>query len=194
MDEPVTLVAVLAAGAGSRFTGPDHKLRAPIGNDTVLGRSVAAALAAGVGPVAVVTGATTFALPPSVTLVANPDWARGLATSVQAAIAHARHIGATSLVVGLGDQPLVLPEAWVAVAKCPSTIAVATYDGQRGNPVKLDASCWDEMPHVGDEGARDIMNRHPEWVTEVPCPGTALDVDTEQDLAHTQRLLEGRTN
>jgi molybdenum cofactor cytidylyltransferase len=194
MARSTTLVAVLAAGRGSRFTGPDHKLRSPLGDDTVLGRSLAAALAADIGPVVVVTGATTMALPPSVTELANPHWERGLATSVQVAVAHARAIGATSLVVGLGDQPLVSAAAWAAVADSPAAIAVATYGGQRGNPVKIDASLWDELPREGEEGARALMRSHPDRVEEVPCSGTAFDVDTVEDLEHTRRLLDERND
>jgi CTP:molybdopterin cytidylyltransferase MocA len=194
MAQPGTLVAVLAAGSGSRFAGPGHKLEAPLGDATVLERSVAGALVADVGPVVVVLGATAFPLPPAAGALANPDWERGLATSLQVAIAHARSIGANRLVVGLGDQPLVTPVAWRAVAVSDARIAVATYDGVRGNPVALDASCWDDMPESGDEGARAVMRLHPEWVREVPCPGTALDVDTVEDWTLTRRLLDERTD
>lgn len=189
-----TLVAVLAAGSGSRFTGPGHKLGAPLGDATVLEHSVVNALTADIGPVVVVLGATDFPLPAAASSLANPDWRRGLATSLQAAIAHARSIGANRLVVGLGDQPLVTPEAWRAVAASDARIAVATYDGVRGNPVALDASCWDDMPDRGDEGARAVMRLHPEWVREVPCPGAALDVDTVEDWTLTRRLLDERTD
>ena len=189
-----TLVAVLAAGSGSRFAGPGHKLEAPLGDATVLERSVASALAADIGPVVVVLGATAFPLPPAATALANPGWQGGLASSLQVAIAHARAIGATRLGVGLGDQPLVTPAAWRAVAASDARVAVATYDGVRGNPVALDASSWDDMPDSGDEGARAVMRAHPEWVREVPCPGTALDVDTVEDWSLTRRLLEERTD
>lgn len=194
MATPSTLVAVLAAGAGSRFAGPAHKLDAPLGPDTVLARSVASAVAAAVGPVVVITGATPLDLPNTVTTVANPDWEKGLATSLQAAIAHARQSGATRLLVGLGDQPFITPAAWRAVANATAPIAVATYDGVRGNPVLLDASAWDAMPTTGDEGARAAMRAHPEWVEEVPCSGTAFDVDTVEDLAHAQQHLAERTD
>lgn len=189
-----TLVAVLAAGSGSRFAGPGHKLEAPLGDATVLERSVASALAADIGPVVVVLGATAFPLPLGATALANPSWQGGLASSLQVAIAHARAIGATRLVVGLGDQPLVTPAAWRAVAASDARVAVATYDGVRGNPVALDASSWDDMPDSGDEGARAVMRAHPEWVREVPCPGTALDVDTIEDWTLTRRLLDERTD
>lgn len=187
-------MAVLAAGSGSRFTGPGHKLGARVGAATVLERSVAAALAAAIGPVVVVLGATSFPLPGAVTALVNPDWEQGLATSLQVAIAHARSIGVRRLVVGLGDQPLVSPAAWQAVADADAPIAVATYDGVRGNPVALDAACWDEMPDTGDEGARAVMRRHPDWVREVSCTGTALDVDTVEDWEHVRRTIEERTD
>jgi CTP:molybdopterin cytidylyltransferase MocA len=188
-----TLVAVLAAGAGSRFTGAAHKLAAPLGPDTVLARSAAAAVSSAVGPVVVITGATPLALPDTVTAVTNPDWEDGLATSLQVAIAHARQSGATRLLVGLGDQPFVTPAAWRAVANATAPIAVATYDGVRGNPVLLDASTWDAMPTTGDEGARAAMRAHPEWVEEVPCGGTAFDVDTVEDLVRARQMLDERT-
>lgn len=194
MATPSTLVAVLAAGAGSRFHGPAHKLTAPLGRDTVLARSVAAAVAAAVGPVVVITGATPLDLPDTVTALANPDWPAGLATSLQVAIAHARNIGATRLLVGLGDQPFVTPATWQAVANASAPLAVATYDGVRGNPVLLDASTWDAMPTTGDEGARAVMRAHPEWVAEVPCAGTAFDVDTVEDLTHARQMLDERTD
>ncbi len=193
MAQPSSLVAILAAGSGSRFAGTQHKLAAPLGDHTVLERAIAVALEAAIGPVAIVTGAATFDLPPTVTVLTNPNWERGLATSLQVAIEHARRIGAECLVVGLGDQPLVSPRAWAAVADAKSRIAVATYDGVRGNPVKLDATCWHDMPHTGDEGARVVMRLHPDWVLEVPCTGTAFDVDTVQDLARTRRLLNERS-
>jgi CTP:molybdopterin cytidylyltransferase MocA len=189
-----TLVAVLAAGTGSRFTGAAHKLASPLGTDTVLARSLAAAIAADVGPVVVVTGSTTPALPTTVTTLANPDWAAGMATSLQVAISHARAIGATRLLVGLGDQPFVTPAAWRAVANTTAPIAVATYDGVRGNPVVLDAATWDAMPQAGDEGARAVMRAHPEWVAEVPCSGTAFDVDTIEDLERARQMLDERTD
>lgn len=191
MTSPLTLLAVLAAGSGSRFTGPTHKLVSPLGNATVIGAALQSALDSGLGPVAVVVGATDLPLPDQVTPLANPQWQRGLASSVQVAIAHARALGAENLVIGLGDQPLVSPAAWRAVAHTPSPIAVATYRGERGNPVKLAAAVWDEMPHEGDEGARTLMRRHPEWVTEVPCDGSAADVDTTQDLDTIRRSTEG---
>jgi molybdenum cofactor cytidylyltransferase len=183
----VTVVAVvLAAGAGSRFLGPTHKLLAPFRGHTVVEAAVAAAVTAGIGPVVVVTGAVELPIVSSADsgaiLVHNPRWAEGQATSVQVGIEHARSLGADSVVVGLGDQPLVTPEAWRSVAAATTAIAVATYEGERGNPVKLDASVWAELPTSGDHGARHLIRLRPELVSEVACAGSSADIDTQEDL------------
>ncbi|MEY4224319.1 MAG: hypothetical protein RIS33_1253 [Actinomycetota bacterium] len=187
-----TVAVVLAAGAGSRFTGPTHKLLARLGRDatgsdsldTVSGRAIGAARAAGIGPVVVVVGATD--LPADVTagcvIVRNPNWAEGQATSVQSAVTAAREQGADAVVIGLADQPFVTPDAWRAVAAATSPIAVATYDGVRGNPVRLHESVWSLLPVSGDSGARDLIRLRPELVSEVACAGSSADIDTQEDL------------
>ena len=143
---PVVSV-VLAAGAGSRFQGPGHKLDAAVGGRPVLERAVAAALTSGAGPVIVVTaGQVQTELHPSVVHVVNERWADGQVTSLHVGIAAAVELGATAVVVGLGDQPFISPDAWRAVAAADVPIAVATYDGRRGNPVRLRHDVWDLLP------------------------------------------------
>ena len=57
------IAVVLAAGSGSRFDGEGHKLTAELDGVPIADRAVGAALAADIGPVIVVTGATTPPLP-----------------------------------------------------------------------------------------------------------------------------------
>ena len=139
-------------------------------------------LRAGFDDVVVVTGAVELQVPDGVAAVHNPRWAEGQATSLALAIDRARQRELQAVVVGLADQPFVLAEAWRAVAAAPGAIAVATYDGRRGNPVKLDASVWDLLPVEGDAGARVVMGMRPELVTEVACAGSPADIDTPEDL------------
>lgn len=191
MSTVCPLVVVLAAGSGSRFTGPQHKLASTLDGTRLIDHAVRSAVAADIGPVVVVTGATALDLPDGVTRLPNPEWERGLATSLHVAVTYARTEGFSTLVIGLGDQPLVSPEAWRAVAAADSPIAVATYGGTRGNPVKLESRTWAELPTTGDEGARPVMRQHPEWVREVPCAGSAFDVDTTQDLEVLRKTTDG---
>jgi molybdenum cofactor cytidylyltransferase len=190
-DAPSVVAAVLAAGEGSRFGGGSHKLLAPLRGRPLVVWAVAAAVEAGIGRVLVVVGAVDpgpalveAGLAELVTLVPNPRWADGQATSLARAVAEAWAARAEVLVVGLGDQPFVEPEAWRRVASVSARhpIRVATYDGRRRNPVGLHRRVWDDLPVEGDEGARVLLARRPELVTEVPCPGEPADVDTVEDL------------
>lgn len=193
------VAVVLAAGAGSRFHGPAHKLATPVASDVgtrqLVEHAIVHARDAGIGPVVVVTGAAELDLPAelatTVTVVRNPSWADGQHTSLAAGIDAAGSLGADAVVVGLGDQPGIPSEAWRRVALAPTDwpVVVASYDGRRGpHPVRLHRSIWPELAsaHDGrddrDDGARRWMREHPDLVHEVPCPGTAADIDTLEDV------------
>ena len=178
---------VLAAGAGERFRGPGHKLDAVVAGRTVLHWAVEHALAAGVGPVLVVTPAPgTYALPPGAVEVVNDAWAAGQSSSLHVGLRAAAAVHADAAVVGLGDQPGVTPAAWRAVAAVDAPLVIATYDGRRGHPVRLRADTWALLPTSGDEGARPLLRERPDLVTELPCEGSPSDIDTVEDLRRWQ--------
>ena len=184
-----TTFVLLAAGAGSRFAGPVHKLLAPVGHLPVVTRAVRAMVAAGGDRCIVVTGADTSAgfleALEGVRTVHNDAWQTGQRSSVLLAIETARREGSSQVVIGLADQPFVTPGAWTAVAGADATVAVATYAGRRGNPVKLRADAWEEFVVLdadADSGARVLMERRPELVMEVACEGSPDDIDTREDL------------
>lgn len=184
----VIVAVILAAGAGTRFLGAGHKLDARLGEQSVLARAVDAALAAATGPVVVVTaGQVRTTLPPDVIHVVNHRWAQGQSTSLLAAVDTARQLAGSAIVVGLGDQPFVSPMAWRAVAATDAPIAVATYDGRRGHPVRLRQDVWPLLPDSGDQGARELMRLRPDLVTAVPCAGSPIDIDTVEDLRRWQK-------
>jgi CTP:molybdopterin cytidylyltransferase MocA len=183
-------VVVLAAGLGRRFGAAIDKPLLRVGGDTLLGHALRAATACGVGPVLVVAGtdAVVAGVKAPARVVRNPDPARGIASSLQAALgALAPDDTVGAVVVGLADQPLVGPDAYrrlAAAYDAGAELAVATYGGVRGNPVLLGRRHWPEVMRLtGDEGARVLLRRH--RAVEVPCDGTGepFDIDTPDDLA-----------
>ena len=179
-----TAAVVLAAGAGTRYGAPDHKLLADFRGRPLVTWAVDAAVEAGLDETIVVVGAVplTEVLPDGVVVVDNPAWEAGAAGSLRCAVDRAAADGVEAVVVALGDQPLLEPSAWRAVAASDAPIAVATYDGHRGHPVRLDRTVWPLLPTDGDEGGRVVMRRRPELVREIPCRGAPTDMDTVEDF------------
>jgi molybdenum cofactor cytidylyltransferase len=207
MSSPVTsdgipVVAVLlAGGAGSRFAPENggHKLDAVLRStstepaESVIERAVRHVSIAAIGPVIIVVGGWSPDTALRARLIAadrkivvNDAWREGQITSVHAGLAGAGELGATRVVIGLGDQPFVSPDAWRTVAAGPGPICVATYGGRRGNPVALDREMWSLLPETGDEGARGLMRIRPDLVREVSCSGSPADIDTAEDLHRWQ--------
>lgn len=180
---------ILAAGSGERFqaSGGDRpKVMSILRGKPLVAHVLAAVGTAGLDEVAIVEGADDLGeiVPAGVTRLRNPRPGEGIASSLQVGLGAARTGGHDAVVVALGDQPGVTAGAVRLLASQPPDppIAVATYAGRRGTPVRVHASVWDLLPVTGDEGARALMRSRPELVQEVPCPGEPADVDTVQDL------------
>jgi CTP:molybdopterin cytidylyltransferase MocA len=186
---------LLAAGAGRRLGGPKAVL--DLAGERLVDRGVRLLRDGGCKPVIVVSGATPLG-DVDADVVPNPEWATGMGSSLRAGLAALEGTDVTGVVVALVDHPLVGSEAvrrLAAAHAAGSLVAVATYGGQRGNPVLLGRSTWTEVAAVamGDIGARPFLVGHPELVTPVPCDHTGApdDVDTAEDLARIRSQLGG---
>ena len=180
------VAALLAAGAGARFAGSEHKLLAVLRGQPVWEWALHHALGAGFDHVVVVTGAVALPSAPHAVVRHNPLWETGQASSVHVAVQAAGELGARAVTIGLADQPFVTSEAWRAVATAPEEcrIVIAHYDGVAGpHPVRLGQNVWPFLPTSGDGGARTLIRDHPEWVCPVACVGSVADIDTLEDLA-----------
>jgi len=197
-----TAVAVLAAGRGVRYGGDIPKPLLPFAGETLLARALGAARASGLAPVVcVVSDARVEAAVPGEVLVARNETPElGIASSLQAALRVLRDpawSAVDAVVVGLADQPLVGAEAYRRLALAAAEgerLAVATYSGQRGNPVMIARTLWDEaMELAGDEGARVLVRRH--GAREVRCDDTGepTDIDTPDELAALEQQWRSQT-
>jgi molybdenum cofactor cytidylyltransferase len=183
--------AILAAGRGSRFGGERPKCLAEWRGRPLVAWALESAVSSELFPVLLVTGhgrdSVAATAPAGVDVVHRPYWQRGIAHSLRAALdALEGNDSVGAVCVGLADQPRVGEEAYRRLAAANASgaqLAVATYDGTRGNPVLVARSLWPEAHELdGDVGARALMDRHP--VVEVPCgdTGSPVDVDTPDDL------------
>jgi CTP:molybdopterin cytidylyltransferase MocA len=181
----VTIAAVvLAAGGGTRFVGPTHKLLANFRGKPVVHWALEHVAEAGIGDLLVVTGAVDLRplLPAGAIVLDNPQWHHGQATSLQTAVHHAQRAGYDAIVVGLGDQPLVPAVTWQTIARDDGSLVSAVMDGHRSPPVRIAKQLWPLLPTTGDEGARALIRSRPDLLRELACPGHALDIDTLEDL------------
>lgn len=187
---------LLAAGGATRFGSPKvlatyrgeslvrraaHLLvpRCPAGVHVVVGASAAGVREALAGEAA--SG--------SVALVDNPDWARGLSTSLVRGVA-ALPATADAVLILLCDQPAITGgdlDALVAAWRVePALIAAAGFSDRVGPPVIIPREFWPQLAALrGDQGARSLLEWHAEHTTVV-MPHAALDVDTPEDLARLE--------
>ena len=112
----------------------------------------------------------------------------GMGTSLAAGVRAAPD--ADGWVVALADMPFVRPETIRAVAKTlqeGASIAAPSFQGKRGHPVGFARRFYEELSSLrGDDGAREFLKQHPEWVTllEVDDAGVLRDIDRPSDLPH----------
>ena len=180
---------LLAAGAGTRFGQPKALL--PFAGKPLVQHGIETLRAGGCSPVHVVLGAVQAQLP-DVVVVDNPDWSSGLASSLRAGLASLPE-DARAVVVALVDQPLIGPavvQRLIDAREAGAQIAIATYNGRRGNPVLLPRELWPDVAATahGDVGARTYLQQHPEQVTAVECADIAdpADIDTSADLTRLE--------
>jgi CTP:molybdopterin cytidylyltransferase MocA len=188
---------ILAAGPSSRFGSP--KQLQPWGSSTLLQHVVELVRETRVDATWVVIGAFAELILEKVDfgeagIIENPEWKEGIASSIRVGLDSIARAGdADAALVVLGDQPNLDPEVVQGLLdRYEATGAAAVvpkYRYQRGNPVLIDRSLWSRVMSLeGDQGARTLLQAHPEWVEEVWFPSSMpRDIDTEQDLAELRQ-------
>lgn len=180
---------VLAAGRSRRMEAA-NKLLLPLESRPLVTHVVAAACAAPVAEVVVVTGHDAVALRAAlagypVRFAHNDRFAEGMGTSIACGV---REAGTTpdGFLICPGDLPLLGTPVFTAVCRAfaaqdHAAIVVATAGGRRGHPVLFHAAYRDALLKLnGDAGARRIVAAHPEAVLEIEVEARGIfeDVDT----------------
>ncbi|MGQ0847609.1 MAG: nucleotidyltransferase family protein [Actinomycetota bacterium] len=183
---------VLAAGGSSRLGRP--KQLEPWGNTTLLGRILSQVAEMPFDDRFVVLGASCDEVLATVdlsqwTVVENPEWGDGMASSLRVGLdAVLRLTRADAAAIFLGDQPDIDPEVVHALIetrrKSKRMAIVPKYRYTWGNPVLVERSLWPRLMGLeGDEGAKRLLQAHPDWVDEVWVEQMPpRDVDTTTDV------------
>ena len=177
---------VLAAGHSSRMG--ENKLLMPWGEQCVVRSVVHKVCGLGLAEVVVVTGHQGAQVQEHldgypVRTVHNPDFAKGMASSIRAGV---ERVGGKGYLLVLGDMPKVGEETMGIVAGAldrDAAIVVPVMDGRRGHPVAFGSAYREELLHLeGDRGARSIVGKYRDRVIEVEVddPGVFVDVDTPE--------------
>lgn len=186
---------ILAAGDSSRMGGEPKQLLTYKGQ-SLIRRITETALALQRGPVVVVLGAnrdriaTELAGLP-VTLVDNPGWATGQASSLKTGLAalYLTHKEAIDGVLVLHtDQPLVsvgllihMLAVWQDDGK---GIVACRYDTQVSVPALFSRGYIAELLQLsGDRGVKWVIVKHRNDCTEVPFEAGSIDLDSRRDVA-----------
>lgn len=192
-------IAVLAAGQSTRMTGA-NKLLATFDGVPLIRRSVIAAIEAGGSPVIAVIGYMAEQSQDAlkgldIVITYNPDYASGLASSLQCAIHHVPATAAGAM-IALADMPALSAEHLRRLVReflnaGGQAVVRATFKGKRGNPVILPRALFDEVfTLAGDVGARHLVERQDVPVIDVELGEAAiLDVDTLSALYATGGIV-----
>lgn len=182
---------LLAAGASRRF-GPDNKLLSDLHGRPLVCYAANALRESQADILIAVTQAPDIArllegfdiVPPD---IADPQHA----DSLRAGVRHAKTLGASKLVIVLGDMPFVTPALVDAVlAACSATTPSAAIMGQQKMPpAAFPTSFFDRLAGLtGDQGAGRLLS-------DLPCDALVparqeelFDVDTTEALATAQRM------
>ena len=183
---------VLAAGGSSRLGSPKQLL--PWGDTTLLGHVLEKVRKLPFDEVFVVIGASGEDVLNAVDMgsaivIENPEWEEGLASSLRVGLdAVLRLSRADAVGIFLGDQPEISEEVvnglLAARGSTKRQAIVPKYRYIWGNPIVIERTLWPRLMSLqGDEGAKGLLQAHPEWVHEVWFEQRPpRDVDTRADF------------
>jgi molybdenum cofactor cytidylyltransferase len=192
-------IVVLAAGKSSRLGRPKQLLS--FDGSSLVQHAVSVALAAGVGPVLVVTGANRDLVEAElrdldVQTSFNPDWEEGMGASIRHGVEAALDVrqDADGLIFMVCDQPYITADLLQHLLETQHEtgrkIVASEYGGVRGTPALYHASLFEELKTLsGDKGARPVLARHESDIATVPFGSGATDIDTETDYEHVLQAL-----
>ncbi|TVP68762.1 MAG: nucleotidyltransferase family protein [Rhodobacteraceae bacterium] len=181
-----------AAGAATRMRGQDKLLEHVNGQPILrhvaqLALTVSAHLAVSLRDPDPARQKSLEGLP--LTRLCLPDASEGMAASLRAGASWAMVLPVGALMIALPDMPDITAQdmrALIAAQAAHSTQALRASDmaGRAGHPVILPRRLFADMLQLrGDEGARQLLRRHPPRLHPLQGKRALTDLDTPEDWA-----------
>jgi putative nucleotidyltransferase with HDIG domain len=195
IKHPTITAVVLAAGLSQRMGR--FKPLLPLGPAPIIRRVLNLFQIAGVKDILVVVGHRAAHVRQAVEAeniccVENPDYDRGMFTSVRAGI-RALSERCRAFFIHPVDIPLVRPQTaqqlMAAFKEASANILYPTFSGRRGHPTLIDVGLRSEiLEWPGNGGLSAFLKHHDMESIEVPVVDEAilLDLDTPEDYRHLQ--------
>jgi molybdenum cofactor cytidylyltransferase len=183
---------ILAAGGSSRFGQPKQLLA--FRGESLVRRAVRSAGDAGCSRIAVVAGEERDLIENELRetpafVLHNPDWQRGLGTSIRVGLQYllAAHGKVDAVVLLVCDQPLVDAPAISALMTMREDsgkpIVASRYADTLGVPALFDRSCFEALLALPDDsGAKTLIESRRGAVAEISFEPGAIDIDTPADF------------
>lgn len=184
---------VLAAGPSTRFGTDSPKQLFPIEGEPLIRHIVRRVVASQLAEVIVVVGCAAEQVrlaieDQSVSVVENPDFMSGQASSVKTGLAAVSSMAAAAMFVAV-DQPRLSVTVIDALIACYSRtggpIVVPKHGDRRGMPVLFDRNLFGELAEIeGDTGGRQLFRHHLDEIVELSLASAEPleDIDTVDDL------------
>jgi len=186
-----TAAVILAAGASTRLGEPKQLIT--IHGETLLARTIRIAQESGVDQIFAVLGANIDALRPQAhiaTILENPLWQQGMATSIHAGVNAASAFDAILLLTC--DQPAVTPfhlAQLLVTSGEGKRIAASSYAERTGIPAVFPQKFFPDLLTLQDDsGARHLLRAHQHEVAKVVLENGELDLDTPESQQAIRRI------
>lgn len=188
---------VLAAGAGSRFGG--RKQLAPVAGKAMVVRTLERLAPLFRGDLYTVLGAYHDEVRPLIDelsqVIVHPAWHSGLGSSIARGVTEiGRRAAYDGIMLVLADQVAVRRWDYEQLIDRfdGTTIVAARYADRTGVPALFPAPFFDRLRQLtGDQGARQLLMASAAQVIALPMPRAETDIDTQGELLHFLRILQG---
>ncbi|MDB5001900.1 MAG: nucleotidyltransferase family protein [Mucilaginibacter sp.] len=191
----MTALIILAAGESSRLGFPKQTLLYK--GKTLIELAIESGLKSKCNPVIVVLGANADKIEPGIKsndiqIIHNTAWTQGMASSIRAGINYIKDDNTiTGAMIMLCDQPFVnraIIDSLLYKQQTGTNIVACTYKDTFGVPALFKRALFTELLLLqGQEGAKKVINNHPDDVATVPFEKGGIDIDTVTDYEELLR-------